>query len=88
MFDQFLRALLVFGLYVKYRIRSNDPGDRLRRQCAKYDVVYHGKSGNQFGPRPRREQRARRFSHRHHQYRAVARDPGQPPRMGGQQRIE
>lgn len=54
MSDQFLGALLILGLFVKYRIGLHQPGERVRTVPAGYDEVYHGKPGNQFRTCPRR----------------------------------
>jgi hypothetical protein len=55
MSGQFLGALSILGLFVKYRIRLHKPGECLGSLPAGYDVVYHGESGNQLRSRPRRK---------------------------------
>jgi len=88
MSGQFLGALSICRLFVKNRIRLDEPGERLRRLPVEYHVVYHGERRNQFRARPRRKQCVRRLRHRHDQRSAAARDFREPPRMRRQQRIE
>ncbi len=88
MSGQFLGALSIYRLFVKNRIRLNEPGERLRRLPVEYHVVYHGERRNQFRARLRRKQPVPRFRHRHEQRSAAARDLREPPRMCRQQRIE
>jgi len=73
MLCQFLGAALVGGLLVEHRVRCDRP--------AEYHVVYHAKSGDQFGARLRRKQRTGRVLDGNKQSAAGTGDLLQTPRV-------